>query len=60
LSQSTGHSLLATVREAADALQRQRFADQVSKELAVLRSDQRAWSEYLAEAEASQVNDGID
>jgi hypothetical protein len=59
LSQSTGRSLLATVREAADALQRQRFANRVADELAVLRADPRAWSEYIAEAEATQVPDGV-
>jgi predicted DNA-binding protein len=60
LSQSTGHSLLATVREAAEALQRQRLANRVADELAALRADPRGWSEYLAEAEATQVPDGID
>jgi hypothetical protein len=60
LSESTGHSLLATVREAAEALRRQRFANRVANELAALRADPRTWSEYLAEAETTQVTDGID
>ena len=39
LSQATGASLIETVRDAAEALRRQRFAHQVAAELAELRED---------------------
>lgn len=60
LSQSTGSSLMATVREAAEALRRQRFAHEVATELAQLREDPEAWSAYLAEADGTSVTDGLD
>ena len=47
------------VRDAAETLQRLRFVLRVQEELAVLKSDPAAWSDYLAEAEASSVADGI-
>jgi predicted transcriptional regulator len=59
LSEASGSSLLATVRDAAEALRRQRFAHQVTEELADLRTDPEAWSSYLAEAEATDVSDGV-
>jgi hypothetical protein len=59
LSESSGSSLVETVREAAEALHRQRFAHQVAEELAALREDQSAWAGYLAEAESTVVTDGI-
>lgn len=60
LSESTGSSLMATVREATEALRRQRFGFKVAEELAMLRSDPQAWSAYLTEADATQVSDGLD
>ena len=60
LSESTGKSLIATVRDAAEALHRQRFGVKVASELAKLRLDPAAWSSYLAEAEATLVTDGLD
>ena len=60
LSESTGKSLIATVRDAAEALHRQRFGVKVAGELAKLRSDTVAWSSYLAEAETTLVTDGLD
>lgn len=60
LSESTGNSLMATVREAAEALRRQRLGFKVAEELEMLRSDPLAWSAYLAEAGATQVSDGLD
>jgi predicted transcriptional regulator len=60
LSESTGKSLIATVRDAAEALHRQRFGVKVAGELAKLRLDPAAWSSYLAEAEATLVTDGLD
>ena len=59
LSQETGTSLIETVRDAAEALCRQRFAHQVASELAELRNDPEAWEKYLAEAEATSATDGI-
>lgn len=59
LSASTGATLMQTTRDAADALRRLRFADQVTDELDILRQDASAWAEYLAEAESTTVTDGI-
>jgi predicted DNA-binding protein len=59
LSESSGSSLIETVREAAEALRRLRFASQVATELEELRNDAAAWEAYVADAEASSVTDGI-
>ena len=59
LSQATGSSIIETVRDAAEALRRQRFAHQVAGELAELRNDPQAWEAYLAEANATTVSDGV-
>jgi transposase len=58
LSTASGESLMDTVRDAAEALRRQRYAEQVAGELAELEKNPEAWAEYLAEAETS-VSDGI-
>ena len=59
LSQATGASLIETVRDATEALRRQRFADRVAAELAEIRSDPEAWEAYLAEDRATSVSDGV-
>lgn len=59
LSRETGRSLVDTVRDAAEALGRQRFAHQVVAELATLRSDNTSWTAYLSEADSTAVSDGI-
>lgn len=59
MSQATGASLIETVRDAAEALRRQRFAHQVAAELADLREDPEAWQAYLADADGTLVSDGI-
>lgn len=59
LSASSGSTLVETVREAAEALRRQRFARQVAAELADLATDADAWNDYLADAEATTVGDGL-
>jgi hypothetical protein len=59
LANETGDTLMDTTRAAAEALRRQRFAHHVSDELNALRSDPEAWADYLAEAEATTVSDGI-
>jgi len=46
------------VREAADALERARFAHLVADEFDVLRGDQQAWIAYLGDAELT-VDDGV-
>ncbi|HEY5876507.1 MAG TPA: VOC family protein [Ilumatobacteraceae bacterium] len=47
-----------TVRAAAEALRRQRFAHQVADELASLRNDAEAWERYVAQADHA-VGDGL-
>ena len=59
LSAASGASLMETVREAAEALRRQRFAHQVAAEMADLRQDEAGWADYLADAESTSVGDGI-
>lgn len=59
LSNATGASLIETVRDAAEALRRQRFAHHVASELAELHQDPQAWAAYLAEADEMSVGDGI-
>lgn len=59
LSKASGTSLIQTVRDAAEALRRQRFARQVATELAELHEDPQAWEAYLAEADETSVSDGI-
>lgn len=60
MSKASGASLIDTVRDAAEALRRLRFAQQVVDELTALRDDPEAWAAYLAEADATAVTDGID
>ncbi len=52
-------SIMDTVRAAAEALSRQRFADRVVGEMAGLKRDEQAWADYLAEARSTEVSDGI-
>ncbi|MCY3634117.1 MAG: hypothetical protein OXH23_00750 [bacterium] len=59
LSRDADTSLVATVRDAAEALWRQRFAREAMRQLNELRQDPEAWQEYLAEAEETYVADGI-
>ena len=59
LSKATGTSLIETVRDAAEALRRQRFAYQVAAELAELHNDPQAWAAYLSEADETSVSDGV-
>ena len=59
LSRASGQTLIETVRDAAEALRRQRFAHQVAAELRELQGDPVAWAEYLAEADATAVLDGL-
>ena len=59
MSRATGASLIDTVSDAAEALRRQRFAHQVAAELADLSGDEDAWEDYVADASATSVTDGI-
>lgn len=59
LSAASGSTLMDTVRQATDALRRQRFGEQVVRQLDELRADPAAWADYVAEAEATEVRDGL-
>ena len=59
MSEQDGVSLIQTLRDATEALRRERFAHQVAEELAALRANPEAWADYLAEGEATSVSDGI-
>lgn len=59
LSQLAGATLIETVSEAAEALRRQRFTQQVAGELGELREDSDRWEAYVTEADATSVTDGI-
>ena len=59
LSEDSGATLMETVRDAAEALRRRRFAETVADELAALQSDPEAWADYLEEAESTSVADGL-
>ena len=60
MSKLAGVSLGTTIRDAAEALRRQRFAHRVAAEVAELQNDRAAWSSYLQEAESTSVVDGLD
>ena len=47
------------VRDATEALRRQRFANRVSRQLADLRRSEAAWNIYLVEVEAT-ADTGLD
>jgi hypothetical protein len=59
LTKATGASLMETVRDAAEALRRQRFAQQVQREISDLRGDESGWADYMADAETTSVADGL-
>ena len=60
MSQLMDTSLIDTVRQAAEALSRRRFAERVAGELGRLRDDSDAWKDYVSEAELTSVRDGVD
>lgn len=60
LSRETGTSLTETVRNATEALRRQRFGRQVAAEFVALRADAEGWAGYLVEFDRSPAGDGID
>ena len=59
MSEQEGVSLMQILRDATEALRRERFAHQVAEELAALRADPAAWADYLAEGESTSVSDGL-
>ena len=59
ISKASGVSLIETIRDATEALQRRRFAEDVVEQLSALRDDPVAWRGYLAEAAETSVADGI-
>lgn len=59
MSKENGRSLIETVRDATEALRRQRFGQRVSEEMASLKSDPAAWADYLGEADSTSVADGL-
>lgn len=60
LSKALGLSLQDTVREATTALERQRFADTVRLEFAAMQRSPQQLADYLADASATEVADGLD
>lgn len=59
MSSDAGRTLIETVRDAAEALHRQRFADAVNKRMAELQADPEAWADYLGEVEGTSGLDGL-
>ena len=59
MSELAGVSLGAIIREAAEALSRQRFALRVAAEVAELHNDRAAWSSYLKEVESTSTDLGV-
>jgi hypothetical protein len=59
LAQATGRPMSQLVDEAADALERRVFFDQLSTRYEALRADPQAWSEIVAErtAESNALHD---
>ncbi len=60
MSELAGVSLGVIIRDAVEALSRQRFARRVEAEVTELRKDRAAWSSYLGQAELTSVPDGLD
>lgn len=59
LAREQNATLGDTVRDAAEALRRARFARRTADAYARLRDDEHAWRSYEAEAESTSVGDGI-
>ncbi|MCY4271824.1 MAG: hypothetical protein OXF00_04195, partial [bacterium] len=59
MGREAGATIGETVREAAEALWRMRFARESMQQLEALRQDPGAWADYLAEAESTFVADGV-
>jgi len=59
LAKAANTSLLKTVSAATETLRRQRFAEDVKSRLAEMRVDDDTWTQYLQDAEATSVSDGV-
>ncbi len=59
MGREVGATIGETVRDAAEALWKMRFARESMMQLQVLRQDREAWADYLAEADLIYVADGI-
>lgn len=59
LSNAGGRTLIETVRDAAEALERLRFAGQAATEMHELSQDPEAWAAYIDEATSLPTSDGI-
>ncbi len=59
LARERNASLGETVRDAAEALRRARFARRTVDAYARLRDDEHAWRDYESEAASTSVGDGI-
>ncbi len=59
LAREQNASLGDTVRDAAEALRRARFARRTAEAYARLRDDEHAWRDYESEAASTSVADGI-
>ena len=59
MSRSSGDSITDTVRQAVEALRRLRFGNRVQQQYAELRTDPESWADYMSDAEATHVGDGI-
>ena len=58
ISRATNRPLIDVLRDAADALERARFATLVASQLDALRHDPEDWVRYIAHAELA-VHDGL-
>ena len=59
LARERNMTLGDTVRDAAEALRRARFARRTADAFARLRADDDAWASYTSEEEATAVGDGL-
>lgn len=58
IGRDRGQQLIDVISDAADALERRRFADVLRAEMDALRSDPAAWATYTADFELAPA-DGI-
>jgi hypothetical protein len=59
LAAAEGDTLTSTVRAAATALRRQRFAERVVREMSNMQRDPTAWAAYLRDSDSTSVRDGL-
>jgi hypothetical protein len=59
LARRRGTSLVQAQSDAVDALWREHFFETMQRQLIEMRSDPVAWADYLADAAATDVGDGL-